>query len=153
MNKIIIQDNFLTKIECEKLIKFYESKEQPLIFDTTYPLLLEKNKHKSLVKKINKVGMSINKSIIDWFEIVKWPFPNKGKNLHLDLASNETILSAIIYLNNDFKGGYTWFKDTTHIAPVVGRAIFFDGTKYPHGVSIIDEGIRYTIAIWFKKNK
>ena len=139
MFKAIIQDKFLTQTACKKLIKFYK-KGLPRAFDTTYPLELNPLEHTSLVNKINKVGIDINNSVVDWFEIVKWPTPNRGKQLHTDEASHKTSLSSIIYLNASF-------------APVEGRAIFFDGNYYPHGVSSIDEGDRYTVAIWLKKNK
>jgi hypothetical protein len=152
MDRIIIQDNFLTSTECKNLIKFYNSKPLERSFETTYPLTLDANKHKSLVKKINKIGTSINNSIVDWFEIVKWPFPNKGKDMHFDTASSETTLSAIIYLNDNYQGGFTYFQDKTHVAPVKGRALFFDGTKYKHGVSIIDKSERYTVAVWLKND-
>jgi len=148
----VIQDKFLTQTECKKLIKFYK-KGLPKSFNTTYPLELNPLEHTSLVNKINKVGIDINNSVVDWFQIVKWPFPNKGKNLHTDDTSFKTTLSSIIYLNDDYRGGHTFFKDNTSFAPVEGRAIFFDGKYYPHGVSSIDEGDRYTVAIWLKKNK
>jgi len=152
MDRIIIQDNFLTDAQCKNLINFYNSKPLERSFETTHPLTLDVNNHKSLVKKINKVGTSINNSVVDWFEIVKWPTPNRGKQLHSDDASNRTSLSSIIYLNNNYEGGHTFFEDGTSFAPVEGRAIFFDGRKYKHGVSIIDKGVRYTVAVWLKND-
>ena len=153
MNKIIIQDNFLTEKQCDTLINFYNSKPQQPSFKTTYPLNLYVNNHKSLVEQINKLGTSINDSVVDWFQIVRWPFPNVGMDMHFDNASSKTTLSAIIYLNDDYLGGYTHFADKTHIASVKGRAIFFDGKKYKHGVSMIDKSDRYTLAIWLKNDK
>lgn len=151
MNTIIIQDKFLTDKQCDSLINFYNSKPKPSEYNTAFPLNLSIDEHKSLVTKINKTGISINKSIIEWFQIVKWPFPNVGMDMHIDDASTKTTLSAVIYLNDDYLGGYTHFEDRTHIAPVKGRAIFFDGYKYKHGVSIIDKGERYTVAAWLKR--
>jgi len=153
MDKIIIQDNFLSKKECDNLIKFYNSKPNQVSYKTTFPLNLFVNDHKSLVKKINNYGKSINNSVIDWFQIVKWPFPNDGMEMHFDDASAITSLSAIVYLNDDYMGGYTYFEDKTHVAAVKGRAIFFDGKKYKHGVSMIDNNERYTLAVWLKKDK
>ncbi len=153
MDKIIIQDKFLNENECDRLINFYNSRPLPQNYKTTFPLNLYLNDHKSLVKKINKIATDINKSTIDWFQIVKWPFPNVGMDMHFDDASSKTTLSAIIYLNDDYLGGYTHFEDKTHIAPVKGRAIFFNGKKYKHGVSIIDRHERYTLAVWLKNGK
>jgi len=153
MQKITILDNFLTDKQCDSLINFYNSKPQPSKYLTTHPLNLSINDHKTLTKKINKIGIDINKSIIDWFQIVKWPFPNVGMDMHIDDASIKTTLSAVIYLNDNYLGGYTHFNCRTHIAPVKGRAIFFDGKKYKHGVSIIDKGERYTVEAWLKNEK
>ena len=54
MDKIIIQDNFLTDVQCKNLIKFYSSKPKQPSYKNTYPLNLYINNHKYLIKKINK---------------------------------------------------------------------------------------------------
>ena len=118
-------------------------------FNTTFPLLITKIGPQFLKDKINQAGMDINNSVIDWFQIVKWPSPNEGKALHLDKNSASTILSSIIYLNDNYEGGHTYFGDGTTFVPVTGRAIFFDGQYYRHGVSAISKGPRYTVATWF----
>jgi len=153
MIPVIVQDNFLSNEECKQLIEFYKSQPTPEKFDTTYPLLLIPKEHKLLTEKITKFGIAVNNSMIDYFQIVRWPSSNghAGKYLHKDDGSNKTTLSSIIYLNDDYEGGHTHFKDGTSFAPVVGRAIFFDGNYYPHGVSHIDRNDRYTVAIWMKK--
>ena len=148
---IIIPDNFLSVEECNKLIEFYKSQPTPEKYYTSYPILLIPKEHKSLTEKITKFSMKVNNSMIDYFHIVKWPYSNLGQELHLDVPVDKITLSSIIYLNDDYEGGYTYFKDGTRIAPVVGRAIFFDGCNYSHGVSHIDKNDRYTIAIWMKK--
>ena len=151
MFKVILQDNFLSPLQCQKLIQFYNSTPQPKQYDTTFPLSITNIAPKYLKNKVNKTGIAINNSVIDWFEIVKWPTPNRGKQLHSDDASNRTSLSSIIYLNNNYEGGHTFFEDGTSFAPVEGRAIFFDGKYYRHGVSSISNGTRYTVASWLKK--
>ena len=151
--KVFLQDNFLTKKECKELIKLYEASPTPERFDTTYPMFLTIGQIPKLEKKLNDIGMQINKSVIDWFQIVKWPFPNSGKNLHKDTVSNNTTLSSIIYLNDNYTGGHTFFKDGTSFAPITGRAIFFDGNYYQHGVSSSNKNNRYTVATWMKENE
>ena len=148
--KIFVQDNFLSKIECKKLIQFYNSKPFSENFNGTYPLNLKHSEHNNLYKKINTISRMLNKSIIDWFQIVKWPMSHSGKNLHFDGASLQTTLSSIIYLNNTYDGGHTYFEDGTSFAPVTGRVIFFDGNYYKHGVSSVKNNDRYTVASWFK---
>ena len=104
-------------------------------------------------KKLNKISLQLNNSIVDYFQIVKWPAPNEGKSLHTDVARSHTSLSSIIYLNDEFEGGHTYFEDGTSFAPLTGRAIFFDGQYFVHGVSKIKNKDRYTVATWFKKNE
>ena len=151
--KVFLQDNFLTKKECKELIKLYKTSPTREKFNTTYPMFLEIGQIPKLEKKLNDTGIQINNSVIDWFQIVMWPFPNTGKELHMDTASDKTTLSSIIYLNDDYTGGHTFFKDGTSFAPVTGRAIFFDGNYYQHGVSSSDKNNRYTVATWMKENE
>tara|TARA_R110000751_G_scaffold305170_1_gene421312 strand:+ start:1705 stop:2166 length:462 start_codon:yes stop_codon:yes gene_type:complete len=151
--KVFLKDKFLTKKECKELIKFYETKPTCEKFNTTFPMPLIVGSLPKLEKKINEIGMYINGSIIDWFQIVKWPSPNLGKELHKDTASNKTTLSSIIYLNDNYIGGHTFFEDGTSFAPVTGRAIFFDGNYYKHGVYSSNKNDRYTVATWMKENE
>jgi len=153
INKVILQDGFLSKKQCKDLIKFYKAQPQPDVYDTTFPLNVDETAPSYLKDKINEMGTSINNSIIDWVQIVKWPAPNRGKDLHKDTASKKTSLSSIIYLNDDYDGGHTFFKDGTSFAPVTGRAIFFDGNLYSHGVSSINKNERYTVATWLKQHE
>ena len=147
-NNVFIQDDFLSQIECKKLINFYNSKPLPKSFCETYPLHLENNK---LSKKINKLSSTLYNCVIEWFQIVKWPSSHPGKPLHTDFTRSTTVLSSIIYLNNDYKGGHTYFEDGTNFAPLTGRIIFFDGNYYRHGVSPVEKKDRYTLAAWFKR--
>ena len=146
-----MEDDFLNKKECKTLINFYKSKPLPKEFYGTYPRALDHNFNNKLLNKINNLSFNLNQSIIDWFQIVKWPASHPGKQLHFDQTSSDTILSSILYLNSDFEGGHTYFEDGTSFAPLTGRAIFFDGQYFVHGVSKIKNKDRYTVATWFKK--
>ena len=149
--KVVMQDKFLNKNQCKDLINFYNAQPDKYTykFKTTFPLLITEIGPQFLKDKINKAGKAINNSIIEWFEIVKWPSPNAGKSLHRDKTSASTTLSSIIYLNDNYEGGHTYFEDGTTFIPLTGRAIFFDGQYYCHGVSSISKGSRYTVATWF----
>ena len=149
--KIFIEDNFLNKKECKILIDHYKSKPLPKEFNGTYTRARDTNVSDKLLNRINNISLSLNQSIIDWFQIVKWPASHPGKQLHFDQTSSNTILSSILYLNSDFKGGHTYFEDGTSIAPKIGRIIFFDGNYHYHGVSSINNKDRYTLAAWYKK--
>jgi len=149
--KVFMQDDFLNKKECKALINFYKSQSLPEEFYGTYPLNLDENINKKLLNKINNFSINLNQAIIDWFQVVKWPASHPGKGLHFDTAYSHTILSSILYINSDFKGGHTYFKDGTSFAPKTGRIIFFDGNYHYHGVSGVNNKDRYTLAAWYKK--
>ena len=152
----LILDNFLSSEECKTLIDMYESghvKDEKGRFDSCYPIDISTMKGgvpNFLSERINKAGNLINQSVIDWIQVVKWYSPNKGKKLHKDFASDKTTLSSIIYLNDDYKGGQTYFEDGTIFTPIKGRALFFDGVYYNHGVKKIQKGKRYVVATWMK---
>jgi len=103
---------------------------------------------KDIENKLNNLVKQFNVEI-DYLQIVHWP-KNSFQNLHLDKAHLITKLTSITYLNNDFKGGYTYFEDNTVIAPKKNRTLIFDGNLYKHGVSKIIENDRYTLAVWYK---
>jgi hypothetical protein len=71
------------------------------------------------------------------------PFPN-----------NETILSAVIYLNDDYEGGELHFhnQDIT-IKPEAGTVIFFPSTEdFTHSSKKIESGKKHAIPLFFYKN-
>ncbi len=156
--KTIIIDNFLSKEECISLINFYEkNKESSFLYRDVYPSQNLEINHNSeinfLFKKLqsNTVAVDVN-SKIDWCQIVKWPTGSK-QDLHFDTASNKTTFSSIVYLNENFEGGQTYYEDGTTIQPVTGRGLFFDGIFYKHGVKEVSKNIRYVVATWYKKNE
>jgi hypothetical protein len=152
MHTLII-DNFLSKKECDFLIDFYKKNEKKaFLFRDVYPLSLNKNNSKInfLVEKLEETSKLFN-SKIDWFELVKWPV-NSKQELHFDLTSGETTLASIVYLNEDFEGGQTYYEDTTTIKPVLGRGLFFNGVFYKHGVKKVEKNTRYVVATWYKNS-
>ena len=151
MNTLII-DNFLSKRECDFLINFYKSnKKNSFLFRNRYTLDLNENNFmvSFLAKKLQRTSKLFN-SKIDWFQLIKWPI-NSKQNLHFDTSSDQTTLSSIIYLNENFIGGQTYYEDNTIIQPVIGRALFFDGNFYKHGVKKVKKDVRYVVAAWYKK--
>jgi len=116
-----------------------------------YPLRLDINNFviSFLIEKLESISKLFD-SKIDWFEIVKWPIGSK-QDLHFDTASNKTTFSSIVYLNDNFEGGETYYKDGTIIKPILGRSLFFDGNYYKHGVKKVKKNTRYVLATWYKK--
>jgi predicted 2-oxoglutarate/Fe(II)-dependent dioxygenase YbiX len=146
---IIIQDDFITDEEIEQLFLYFKNnKDKCMEWHGTYTLSLNEN-FSNLGNNINHYALQKYNAQIDWGKFVYWP-KDSYQPLHFDNASNNTILSSIIYLNDDYQGGQTFFEEKTVFAPKKKRALFFDGTKYKHGVMPITEGNRYTLAIWYK---
>ena len=150
--KTLLTDNFLSKKECNFLIDFYKlNEEKSFLFRDVYPLRLDINNFaiSFLIEKLESISKLFD-SKIDWFEIVKWPIGSK-QDLHFDTASNKTTFSSIVYLNDNFEGGETYYKDGTIIKPILGRSLFFDGNYYKHGVKKVKKNTRYVLATWYKK--
>ena len=70
--------------------------------------------------------------------------------LHLDFSTD--IWSAIVYLNDGYYGGKTFFENTMEITPKKGSIVLFSGSKIPHGVTPLINGNRYTLAYWISEN-
>jgi len=154
-NKIEIVENFLSNDLCENLINYYENNKS---LTKTHPV--DNNKHLVEIEitemdKFNDLFNTINNHVynlnckIDWINIVKWN-NDCSQNLHFDTASNETVYSSIIYLNDEYLGGQTFFQDGLIVRPIKGRALFFNGMCYKHGVLPVKQGPRYTLAAWYK---
>lgn len=156
---ITIIDNTLSKEECNELIMLYEQNiECCHQHNGTYPLNINNarvafDRIESLIDKVLNRVYNINKDVeLEWIEIVKWP-TGTLQPLHLDTASDETVFTSITYLNDEFDGGNTHMEDGTNIGIVTARTIAFDGMKYTHGVKEVTNGIRFTVAAWYRKRK
>ncbi len=145
MKEIKIIDNFIDNKIINNLLNYYDvNKNEALKFRDTFTLNINDLSIKQIYNNIYK------DIVVDWLQIVKWPF-NSYQDLHLDKASHETVLTSITYLNEDYVGGETYFKDGTVIKPKIGRTLVFDGMYYVHGVKAVKKGIRYTLPVWYKK--
>ena len=111
-------------------------------------------------------------------EIMWWP-QGKGQEMHIDvmakplyevpiesrkgtelesLTNEEEVINvvpftdyaSILYLNDDFEGGETYFEDGTLLKPEQGTAVIFESMKHFHGVHPAHGNEdRYTSPIWY----
>ncbi|MBQ1498745.1 MAG: hypothetical protein IIZ38_10555 [Sphingomonas sp.] len=81
-------------------------------------------------------------------QIVRWS-PGDGQPLHLDMTRETTTYAAILYLNDDFLGGETFFENGATIRPRTGTLVGFHGASLRHGVRTVVAGTRLTMPIWF----
>jgi len=141
---ILIVDDFLNDEEIKTALDFYKSNKQEINqWGRSFPVKI-KDRLPLLRKKYEDfTGYAIE----DW-EVNRWP--KGGFQLqHYDDGSNITQLSSITYLNEEFEGGQTKFSCGTFVQPKKGRAIFYDGSYFFHGVEEVTSGNRYTIPMWF----
>jgi hypothetical protein len=99
-------------------------------------------------------GIEKEKVIVkqDSLSVVRWT-EGTYLNLHVDDLGyvTDNHLPVVIYLNNDYEGGEIRFE--THglsFKPNAGDFIVFPGNMhYPHEVTKILSGTRYTLPVWF----
>jgi len=144
-DKIVIQYNFITQKEIEKLLIFFNESKNIERHRDTFKLDLYDN-FLDIKTKFNQFNSKLK---IDWWQIVQWP-QGSYQPFHKDITSDKTKLTSITYLNDNFKGGETVFFDNTKIYPYPGKTIFFDGQRFDHSVSAVLTKVRYTLACWYK---
>ena len=62
------------------------------------------------------------------------------------------VLSAIVYLNEEFEGGLTRFADGAEVKPETGKAVLFRGKDFWHEVTDVAGGARYTVSLWWSND-
>lgn len=93
----------------------------------------------------------------DGYVLLKY-LPGGKYDIHYDQAFHENktkgvrIMSSILYLNDDFQGGETYFKYQDYtVRPKPGRLVFFPSTyTHPHAAIPVQEGVKYAIVTWFR---
>ena len=141
-NSIQIVNNFLTGSEIKDAMDFFMSNDKKNFTDRQ---IVNIENMPTIKKKCEDcTGVTI-----DWWQVVRCPAGSSFHD-HKDTASDTTIYSTIIFLNDDFAGGHLVLGKNTVVTPVAGRAVFFDGVNIEHSVTRNSGGDRYIIAGWFK---
>jgi hypothetical protein len=86
------------------------------------------------------------------FQVLKY---EKGQfyKTHLDYGKeNSRVLSVLLYLNEDYEGGETYFpRQNIKIKGEQGDVLLFPSNYcYPHSAEEILDGIKYSVVTWFK---
>lgn len=98
----------------------------------------------------------------DCFQLIKWPIgslqePHADAEYddHSEHPSPWREYSSIIYLNDNFEGGETYFVNKNlSVRPESGHLLTFPCTlEYKHGVSEVKDNVRYTIASFWTYDK
>lgn len=164
---IVANDSVLSIQECEHLISYInksESKNKWTHSDVPYwqnrIIELKEVDDDLAIAIMTKAYQQIRSSLplgyeADSFALVVWrQYTEAG--LHIDeLGFEWREFSSILYLNDDFMGGRTEFPEQkVSVKPKAGMAIVFEAnSRYPHLVSEVESGTRYTIASFWTKSK
>ena len=109
-----------------------------------------------------KEAYRLNEVYADMTTLVRW-FPGQEQTLHADDMTNleghehfnHREFGSIIYLNNNYSGGNTYYSQhDIQIVPEPGMLAVHPGdTEHFHGVTKVEGNIRYTIASFWTTNK
>ena len=184
MSKVFEKDNFLSEAECGLLINYQRShcandidKWSLQDHDTNWSsrtVTLDKVDNDFVRRLVEIVhyktsilcanSYNVNYVYPEFSNLVYWA-PGMSLGVHADNMwiddpekphySSHRDFSMVIYLNDNYEGGKTFFNDTGYeIQPKTGKLIYFtSGKEDAHGVTEVISGHRYTFALWFTKNK
>jgi|7_EtaG_2_1085326.scaffolds.fasta_scaffold116076_2 predicted 2-oxoglutarate/Fe(II)-dependent dioxygenase YbiX len=157
-----IQDDFLTSKECKNIIQYYNDnldnvyenlfrEQHGFRLNKTYCLSLMENSPLFLQEVSNNISNICNSLCtnirLDNNQIVRWPVKSQ-MFFHQDEPGD--IFAALVYLNDNYGGGQTKFKEGL-IEPKVGRLAIFSNFSYLHSVTKVQRNDRYTLAGWYTK--
>lgn len=178
---VYVKNNFLNKNEIDFFLELYQRVESSNMWlpsaiefwnGRTYDIsnFLDDGGDREAWRKFMEILYRIRSEVYkstndnrvmhpDTFQIVKW-VDGDGQIPHADNMDIETggqgiapwrIYSSVIYLNDEFDGGQTYFENLgIEIEPVPGTlSIFSCGPDHMHGVRKIYGGVRKTaISFW-----
>ena len=86
----------------------------------------------------------------DYVGVIRWK-PGTFMKPHYDSSAKDGIydlFAALLYLNDDFEGGYTGFKEF-EVQPKVGKLLIFSNSQHKHHVTRVVGADRYALSFWF----
>lgn len=170
----------LTKTECQTLVQWYKRHLhlRTIGDNTDYRAINKMHIHNPSVRDLfHKVDSHVIGEIRketdqivypEMSSLTEWPIGGI-QHPHLDTYSRYDIESTtseeekarlakhpsrewtlILYLNDDFKGGETYFPDQgTHYTPTEGTGLLFQGIYLNHGVNKVRRDSRRTMSTWY----
>ena len=172
-------DNFLSKKDCKYLINTLKEVNTWEIGGSSFwdnRSLSGENIYDNIDKKAGSILYDlvpkIEKTIKDLYnekciypeliQVIRW-FPGMEQHPHCDDMTNSKGYEAyghrhygsILYLNNDYSGGHTFYPNhNIEIIPQIGTLAIHPGDlNHLHGVTKIKNNIRYTIASFWTRDK
>ena len=89
--------------------------------------------------------------VLDYVGVVRWPVGCFMKP-HVDdnNVHKPDVFAAMLYLNDDFKGGSTMFEEI-EVKPEKGKLIIFSNSQHLHYVSKVEEAERFVLSFWYSR--
>jgi len=84
--------------------------------------------------------------------VVRWPVGTFMKP-HIDPHRPDQepdLFAAVLYLNDDYTGGYTGFEEC-EVKPETGKLLVFSNSIYKHHVTKIEGTERFALNIWYNQ--
>lgn len=106
-----------------------------------------------LVQRYHTLWPGLQVSRDETYKVMKYVVGQEFP-VHVDQNAMELqftrALSIVIYLNEDFDGGHTFFtNDGQDFTPKTGSALVFpSGFAFPHGSTPITRGTKYALVTW-----
>jgi hypothetical protein len=173
-----IVENFISKQDCKYLVdlvsncSLWESGGSDFwndrVINYQSVLSLDKKAAEIMLNANNVCGKLIKEKYklnfpvySDTLQVIRW-FPGMEQSPHADDMSNTEIqgfdhraFGSIIYLNDEYQGGRTFYPNfDIEIVPQAGSLAVHPGDlEHLHGVTKIEDNIRYTIASFWTFNK
>ena len=164
MKKLLyIEENFISPSECQELIDLSKANKEEIpygnetrggdTFLTTLDGIYFDEGKNSVVERVTNLCKNFDdRVVIDYAGVVRWPVGTFMKP-HIDPHrpnQEPDLFAAVLYLNDDFTGGYTGFEEY-EVKPETGKLLVFSNTLYLHHVTKIEGAERFVLSIWYNQ--
>ncbi|MCA1612580.1 MAG: 2OG-Fe(II) oxygenase [Acidobacteria bacterium] len=101
------------------------------------------------VKPLIREFWGVEPAEYEGYQIVRY---RRGGHYHEHSDSGDQLaeryFTLVCYLNDDFRGGGTWFPSLGHlVTPRSGKAVIFP-SKYLHSAEPVESGEKYVLVTW-----
>ena len=164
MKKLLyVEENFISPSECQELIDLSKANKEEIpygnetrggdTFLTTLDGIYFDEGKNSVVERVTNLCKTFDdRVVIDYAGVVRWPVGTFMKP-HIDPHrpnQEPDLFAAVLYLNDDFTGGYTGFEEY-EVKPEVGKLLLFSNSIYKHHVTKIEGVERFALSIWYNR--
>jgi hypothetical protein len=160
---LYIEENFISPSECQELIDLSKANKEEIpygnetrggdTFLTTLDGIYFDEGKNSVVERVTNLCKNFDdRVVIDYAGVVRWPVGTFMKP-HIDPHrpnQEPDLFAAVLYLNDDFTGGYTGFEEY-EVKPEAGKLLLFSNSIYKHHVTKIEGVERFALSIWYNR--